>query len=205
MLADFIAEIPRSKTHPDNSNWSTLNVDEASRKTGEGIGLQLKSPTGERIKQAIQLGFNASNNESEYEALLSKIELATDVSADKLLNSDSQLVIGQVNEEFESRDLGMEKYVSWVKQRLGSFSIWKLEHVPRDCNNKTDALVVVAASLPITEKIFMPIYYQLFSSISTSQVSQVYEITPSWMDPIIHYISMGELPSERDKAHKIQV
>ena len=32
--------------------------------TGAGIGLQLKSPTGERIEQAIQLGFNASNNES---------------------------------------------------------------------------------------------------------------------------------------------
>ena len=25
------------------------------------------------------------------------------------------------------------------------------------------------------------------------------------MDPIIHYINMGELPSERDKTHKIQV
>ena len=25
------------------------------------------------------------------------------------------------------------------------------------------------------------------------------------MDPIIHYISTGELPNERDKAHKIQV
>ena len=88
------------------------------------IGLQLKSPTGERIEQAIRLGFNASNNESEYEALLSGIELAASVSADKLLvQSDSQLVIGQVNEEFESRDPRMVKYVSWVKQRLGSFSV----------------------------------------------------------------------------------
>ena len=25
------------------------------------------------------------------------------------------------------------------------------------------------------------------------------------MDPIIHYISIGELPSEKDKAHKIQI
>ena len=105
MLADFIAEIPRSKTHLENSNWWTLNVDKASRQTGVGIGLLLKSPTGEIIEQAIRLGFNASNNESEYEALLSGIELATDVSSYKLLiQSDSQLVVGQVNEEFESRD-----------------------------------------------------------------------------------------------------
>ena len=94
----------------------------------------------------------------------------------------------------------MVKYVSRVKQHLGSFSIWKLEHVPRDCNDKADALAAVATSLPITETIFLPIYYRSFSSITLSQVSQVEEVLPSWMDPIIHYIGMGELPSEKDKA-----
>ena len=63
----------------------------------------------------------------------------------------------------------------------------------------------MAASLPITEIIFLPIYYQPFSSITPSQVSQVDKILPSWMDPIIHYISTGELPREKDKAHKVQV
>ena len=61
----------------------------------------------------------------------------------------------------------MVKYVSRVKQRLGSFLIWKLEHVPRDYNDKVDALATVATSLPITETIFLPIYYQQFSSITT--------------------------------------
>ena len=68
----------------DSLNWWTLNVDGASRKIG-----------GEKIKLAIRLGFNASNNESEYEAILAGIKLATVVSADKLLiRSDSQLVVG---------------------------------------------------------------------------------------------------------------
>ena len=99
----------------------------------------------------------------------------------------------------------MAKYVSRVKQRLGNFSVWKLEHVPRDCNDEADALVSVAASLPIVETIFLPIYYQPSSSIAPSQVSQVEKILPSWMDPIIHCISTGELPSEKDQAHKVQV
>ena len=164
--------MPQSKTCPESSNWWTLNVDRASRQTGARIGLQFKSPTEERIKQAIRLSFNASNNESEYEALLSEIELAASVSANKfLVQSDSQLVVGQVNEEFESQDPRMAKYVSQVKQGFGSFSVWKLEHVPRDCNDKADALAAVAASLPITETIFLPIYYQPFSSITPSQVS----------------------------------
>ena len=78
---------------------------------------------GDKIKQAIRLGFSASNNESEYEAILVGIELAAVISADKLIiRSDSQLVVGQVKAEYESRDPQMAKYVTLVKQRLGSFS-----------------------------------------------------------------------------------
>ena len=91
-------------------------MDRASRQTRAGIGLQLRSPVEEIIEQDIRLGFSASNNESEYEAILAGIELAATVSTDKLLiRSDSQLVVGQVNEESESRDPRMTKYVSLVK------------------------------------------------------------------------------------------
>ena len=73
----------------------------------------------------------------------------------------------------------MAKYVTLVKEQLAIFSTWKLEHVPRDSNEKADALAVVAASLPITETIFLPIYYQSDSSIATIQVNQVGESSPS--------------------------
>ena len=71
------------------------------------------------------------------------------------------------------------RYVSRVKQRLSNFPIWKLEHVPRDSNEKVDTLASMAASLPITETIFMPIYYQSVSSIASPQVNQVDEVLPS--------------------------
>ena len=90
-----------------------------SRQIGVDIGLQLKSPGGDKIEQAIRLGFSASNNESEYEVILAGIELAAAISADKLIiRSDSQLVVGQVNVEYESWDPRMVKYVTLVKQRL---------------------------------------------------------------------------------------
>ena len=102
------------------------------------------------------------------------------MSADKLLiRSDSQLVVGQVNKEYESRDPRMEKYVPLVKQHLGSFSAWKLEHIPKDCNEKANALAAVAASFMMTETVFLPIYYQPDSSIITTRVSQVDEVSPS--------------------------
>ena len=105
MLADFIAELPQTEAHPDSSDWWILNIDGVSRKTGDGIGLQLRSPSGDKIEQAIRVRFSASNNESECEAILVGLELAATLSTGKLLvRSDSQLVVGQVNEEFKSRD-----------------------------------------------------------------------------------------------------
>ena len=90
MLVDFIAELPQSETRPDFLDWWTLNIDGASRQTEASIGLQLKSPSGEKIKQAIRLGFSASNNESEYEAILAELELVSALSVGKLLiQSDS--------------------------------------------------------------------------------------------------------------------
>ena len=102
--------------------------------------MQLTSPIGERIEQEIRLGFNATNNESEYEAMIARLELTLAMGADSLsVQSNSQLVVRQVNAEFESRDPRMAKYASIVKQKLNTLSAWKLEHVPRDCNERVDA------------------------------------------------------------------
>ena len=79
-------------------SWLILSVNEASWKIEASVGLQLKSSSGDKIEQAIRLGFSASNNLSEYEAILAGIELAAAISTDKLIiRSDSQLVVGQVN------------------------------------------------------------------------------------------------------------
>ena len=101
-------------------------MDDASRQTGAGVGLQLKAPTRERIEQAIQ-SFPTSNNETEYEAILAGIDLANSVSSEKLIIcSDSQLVVGQVNGEYETQDQCMVRSASLVKQRLGSFALGSL-------------------------------------------------------------------------------
>ena len=138
--------------------------------------------------------------------MISGLELALAMGADSLsIQSYSHLVVGQVNAEFESKDPRMMKYVSLVKQKLNTLSTWKLEHVPRDCNERVDALAVVAASFSITETVFLPIYYHPDSSILGAQINQIEEVPPSWMDPIQLYIATGELPNDRGKAHKIQI
>ena len=85
VLVDFIVKLPQSETCPNNLDWWTLNIDGASRQSGDGIGLQLRTPSGDKIEQAIRLGFSASNNESEYEAILAGLELAAALSVNRLL------------------------------------------------------------------------------------------------------------------------
>ena len=75
----------------------------------------------------------------------------------------------------------------------------------QDSNEKVDALVVVAVSLPIKYTVFFSVYLQPASLITTNQVNEVDEACSLWMTLIIHYLSSGELPDNRIEAHKIQV
>ena len=99
----------------------------------------------------------------------------------------------------------MIKYVCLVKLRLESFAAWKLEHISRGSNERANALAVVAASLLIKETVFLLIYYQPASSIATNQVNEIDKACSSWITPIVHYLSSGELPDNMIAAHKIQV
>ena len=105
ILVEFLAEIPQQDVDPGNADWWILNMDGASQQKGASVGLQLKAPTGERIEQAIRLDFLESNNEAEYEAILAGIDLAISVSLEKIIiQSGSQLVVGQVSGEYETWD-----------------------------------------------------------------------------------------------------
>ena len=110
-----------------------------------------------------------------------------------------------MNGEYETRDQHIIKYVCLVKLRLKSFAAWKLEHISRDSNEKADASVVVSASLPIKETVFLPVYLQMAPSITTNLVDEIDETCSSWMTSIVHYFSSGEFPDNRIEAHKILV
>ena len=51
-------------------------MDCASSTTGTGAGIILISPKGVKVEHSFRLGFRASNNEVEYEALLARLRAA---------------------------------------------------------------------------------------------------------------------------------
>ena len=122
VMADFMVEYsqkPAQDNEPHKEEWWTLQVDGASRSSGSGVGLLLLSPTGEKLEQAIRLGFPVSNNEAEYEAILSGLDLVLALSVSKLrIYSDSQLVVRHVQEEYGAKDECMARYLTKVRNTL---------------------------------------------------------------------------------------
>ncbi|RVW75279.1 Transposon Ty3-I Gag-Pol polyprotein [Vitis vinifera] len=146
---------------PTQRGWWTLRVNGASRSSGSGVGLLLQSPTGEQLKQAIRLGFPASNNEAEYEVILSGLDLALALSVSRLrVYSDSQLVVRHVQKEYEAKDERMARYLIKARDTLQQFTEWTIEKIKRTENGRVDALAGIAASLPIKEAILLPIHVQ---------------------------------------------
>ena len=83
-------------------------VDGAMNQRGSGVGLVLESPKKTIIKKSLKLGFSATNNEAEYEALLQGMAMVRTMGGKTVeMFSDSRLVMGQVKGELEARDTRM--------------------------------------------------------------------------------------------------
>ena len=98
VLADFVAKFSlrdkgemvfQVKCHP----WRVF-VDGASSTMGAGAEIVIITPKGIRLEHSFRLGFRATNNEAEYEALLAGLRTILGMGArDVEVNSDSQLVV----------------------------------------------------------------------------------------------------------------
>ena len=124
------------------SGWTTLcpsplwflHMDWSSNEHGCDAGFVLTSPLSKcvKVKYAVRLGFKASNNESEYEALLASLKLAAAKGAKRLhIHNDSQLVIRQVKKEYQTKDPRMQSYLMKV---LGLLKKVKDRRCPKSLN-----------------------------------------------------------------------
>ncbi|XP_018436085.2 uncharacterized protein LOC108808435 [Raphanus sativus] len=159
VLADFIIELVPSETNTDDKTqkWK-LHVDGASSKQGSGVGIQLESPTGEMMEQSFRLGFNASNNEAEYESLSAGLRLAQSIGARKISAfSNSQLVTSQFHGEYEAKNERMEAYLAVLRGITQQFDEFELTRIPRGENTSADALVALASTSNLTIRRVIPV------------------------------------------------
>ena len=105
------------------------------------------SPEEVIIEKSLRLGFSATNNESEYEALIMGMSMVRKMGGKAVkLFSDSRLVVGQVTEELEARDPRMQRYLDQVRQMRTEFESFDVLHIPRGENTHTDSLATLATS-----------------------------------------------------------
>ena len=93
------------------SHWKVY-VDGAANQRGFRVGLVLISPEKITIEKSLRLGFSATNNEAEYEALLQGMAMVRKMRGKAMeVFSDSRLVMGQIKGELEVRDVRMQEYL----------------------------------------------------------------------------------------------
>lgn len=96
-------------TRPQQEIWH-LYMDDTSTKKGVGLGIHLEASFG-NVDKSITLGFEAFNNETEYEALLHDLEVVQLLGTRKInVNFDSKLVVCQTLARYEAKDERMKPY-----------------------------------------------------------------------------------------------
>ena len=211
VLADFVMECSsaelaeNAQTMTDLPIWK-LSVDGASNEQGSGAGLILTSPEGIDIENALRFGFQASNNEAEYEAVIAGLNLAHSLEVDQLeVCSDSQLVVRQIEDTYEAKSGRMILYLKKVRDLLKKFTMVQVRYIPKAENSQVDALTKLATTSQEDLSRSMPVEYLAEPSIDLCDVEVApVESEPSWMEPIWDYIIDGRLPDDLKEATKIR-
>ncbi|GFZ01056.1 hypothetical protein Acr_14g0006910 [Actinidia rufa] len=114
--------------------------------------------------------FKATNNESEYEALLVGFRVAAELGVDSLdVFSDSQLVVNQVQRDYLAKDTVMVAYLNEVKIISKKIRDFKIRQIPRAENKKADALANLASAFDFISDRCIPLEFLTNPSIEVAK------------------------------------
>lgn len=156
-VADFLLEFINPEAEPGSddrpqegkecSPW-TLFVDGSCNKFGSGAGVVLKNPSKEIIARAFKIEFPVTNNEAEYEALVTGLRMAKDLDVRRLaVFCDSKLVVGQITASFEAKEPRMRQYSLAAMDLSSQFESCDIQHIPREANAEADRLARIGSGI----------------------------------------------------------
>uniref|UniRef100_A0A2N9HHR4 Uncharacterized protein n=1 Tax=Fagus sylvatica TaxID=28930 RepID=A0A2N9HHR4_FAGSY len=119
-IADYLADYP-------SEQWK-LYFDGAANAVGSGIGAVLVSPKGQQTPIAVKLGFDCTNNMTEYEACIVGLQAALEFGAYELeVFGDSLLIVSQTNGEWQARDPKLIPYQRYISRLVPKFKYMQKE------------------------------------------------------------------------------
>jgi ribonuclease HI len=186
----------------------SLNLESA------GAGVLLISPTGEQLKYVLQIFWNVSNNEAEYEALLHGLRLAVSLGIKRLLvYGDSAVVINQVNKSWNRNKENMDAYCLDVRKLENKFYGLEFHHIVRDNNVAVDVLSKLGSTrnqVPagvFVHELHAPSIPELVPPTTApahpSAGQEVMMIDVDWRQPFIDYLSEQNIPSDKNLSEQL--
>jgi ribonuclease HI len=149
IIADFFADWGEHQylpPAPDSTYWH-MNFDGSKMLRGLGASVGFTSPKKDKLQYMLQMHFRASNNVTEYKALVHGLKLAKEIGIRRILCfGDSNLVVHQVSGEWDANDANMASYLFYVQQLYGFFEGCKFHHVPRANNDEADRLSKIGST-----------------------------------------------------------
>jgi ribonuclease HI len=124
-----------------------LNTDGASRGNPglAGAGWVITSPEGDVLTQGGAFLGRRTNNEAEYEAVIRGLERALELGAEEVaLRSDSELLIKQINGEYQVRNDRIATLHGRVREIMRRLKRVDARHVRREQNSGADAMANAA-------------------------------------------------------------
>jgi ribonuclease HI len=166
-IADYLADYPSEQLElmdsefpdedvmtvdEDNQGRWKLYFDGAANAVGSGIGAVLVSPKGQQTPIAVKLGFDCTNNMTEYEACIVGLQAALEFGAYELeVFGDSLLIVSQTNGEWQARDPKLIPYQRYISRLIPKFKYVTFTYTPRAHNHFADALATLASLIKLVE------------------------------------------------------
>jgi ribonuclease HI len=95
-------------------HWK-MYFDRSLKLGGAGAGVLFISPEGKQLKYVLQILWQATNNEAEYEALIHGLRIVTSLGIKRLLvYGDSAVIINQVNKDWDCTKDNIDVYYAEV-------------------------------------------------------------------------------------------
>jgi ribonuclease HI len=104
---------------------------------------------------AIPIQPTVTNNQAEYEALLRGLQyLREDGAVSVEVYGDSELVIKQLNGQYECKSEALRSYCEECREILKSFPLVTLQHIPREHNEEENRLAQSASGYKESHEAF---------------------------------------------------
>ncbi|VFQ90048.1 unnamed protein product [Cuscuta campestris] len=220
-LADFLVEMTGLTPHlPVNQpieQWWEMAVDGESGPKGYGGGIVFTTPEGFKIYHALVFNFKLTNNEVEYEALAGGLRLAQALKINRVnIISDSNMIVGQVTGNMESREGRMAQYKDMVLALLKGFVEFEIDQIPRAKN--ADAHLLSKLTQYALEHVSKLARVEILDRASIEKLeaatiegqldqstSNTVRVDDHWMDDLLKYLTDRSLPAQDDRVRKVKL